>query len=92
MWLGWFLGSTADKMAADRAEAAVVKVTTPICVKSFLAQSGAAKKLEELKAIDSTWQKREFMEKGGWATVPGSEEPVPGLADACAEELVKVKK
>lgn len=91
-WGDWSTSSTAEKMASDRVEAAVVKVTIPICTKSFLAQPGAAKKLEELRAIDSTWQKHEFMEKGGWATIPGSENPVPGLANACADELTKAKK
>ena len=30
-WGGWSLGSTADKMAKERSEAAVVAVLAPVC-------------------------------------------------------------
>ena len=35
--LGWTLGSTAEKMATQRAEAAVVAALAPICVEKFTA-------------------------------------------------------
>ena len=35
--LGWKLDSTAQQMAADRADTAVVGVLTPICVEKFTA-------------------------------------------------------
>jgi hypothetical protein len=44
--------------------------------------------LVELKKID-TWSQGEFVEKGGWATVPGTNPPeqVTGVAKACASML-----
>jgi hypothetical protein len=43
--LGWTLGSTADRMANERAEVAVVAALTPICVAKFEARADASKKL-----------------------------------------------
>ena len=90
-WGGWLTGGTAEKMANDRADAAVVKTLTPFCVQNFLGQPKVQKKMEELLKTD-TWQRRELVEQGGWATPPGSKEPIPGVGDACAAELTKAKK
>jgi len=68
----------------------VTSALTPICVQSFLKQSDAPKQLTGLRDIDS-WKRTEFVEKGGWATMPGSKEPAQGVASACAEALVKTK-
>jgi len=38
-WLGWTSGSTAEQMAADRAQTAVVGVLAPICVEKFQHQA-----------------------------------------------------
>ncbi len=87
--LGWTLGSSAERMARDRAEAAVVDALTPVCVAGFEAQADAAAKLTEFKKISSSWDQRSFIEKGGWATVPGSGTPNSDVARACAEKLGK---
>ncbi len=89
-WLGWTLGSTAERDALQRSNVAVTSALTPICVQSFMKQSDATKKLTALKESD-TWKQSEFVEKGGWATMPGSKEPAQGVASACAEALVKAK-
>jgi hypothetical protein len=89
-WMGWVLGGTAERMAAERASAAVVVALTPSCVARFMQQPNAAAKLKELQAVDS-WKQREFVETGGWATSRGDKEPHTGVAGACAEELVKTK-
>jgi hypothetical protein len=43
--LGWILGSTAEKIATQRAETAVVAALAPICVERFQQQTDAAAKL-----------------------------------------------
>ena len=53
-------------------------------------QADAPKQLTGLKEIES-WRQREVVEKGGWATMPGSTAPADGVASACAEALVKTK-
>ena len=84
--LGWRSSSTAEQMAADRAETAVVGVLTPICVEKFQHQANASTKLAELNKV-SSWDRESMIEKGGWATVPGSDTPNSAVARACAERL-----
>lgn len=83
---GWTLGSTAENMAANRADAAVVAALTPICVNKFTQGNESAAKLVALKAVDS-WKQDAFVAKGGWATFPGDKEPNRDVAEACAKIL-----
>jgi hypothetical protein len=83
---GWTLGSTAERMAKERAQTAVVGVLAPICVEKFQHQADAATKLVEFKKV-SSWDRRSVIEKGGWATMPGTDAPNSAVATACAERL-----
>jgi hypothetical protein len=85
--LGWTLGSTAEKMATQRAETAVVAVLAPICVEKFQQQTDAAAKLVAFNKISSSWDRRSLIEKGGWATVPGTDKPNSAVVSACVEKL-----
>src|SRR5437868_12873420 len=87
--MGWMLGGTAERMAADRAESAVVGVLTPICVEKFQQQADSVAKLIEFKKAAS-WDQRALIEKGGWATTPGSERTNSAVASGCAEKLGRV--
>jgi hypothetical protein len=87
MWGGWVTGGTSEARAMDRAEAAVVAVLTPMCVDSFRRSADAAANLALLTTTKS-WDRHTFIEKGGWATIPGSTEPDPAVARACAAILV----
>ena len=85
--LGWTLGSTAEKMANQRAETAVVAALTPICVAKFQQQTDLAAKLVAFNKVSSSWDQRALIEKGGWATMPGSDAPNAAVVSACAEKL-----
>jgi hypothetical protein len=89
-WLGWTLGGTAERMAVERTNSAVVAALTPSCVANFMRQPSAAAKLVEFQKID-TWKQREFIEAGGWATLRGEKTPNSAVASSCAEELAKTK-
>jgi hypothetical protein len=89
-WMGWTLNSTHQRLATERADAAVATALTPFCVANYLKQPDAAKKLAVLRE-DGSWQQRETIEKGGFATMPGNAEPTSGVADACAITLLKTK-
>jgi hypothetical protein len=52
-WGGWSLGSTADKMAKDHSELAVVAALAPVCADKFRAQPDAAAKTIALSKVDS---------------------------------------
>ena len=89
-WGGWVTGSVAERLAAGRAEAAVVSALTPICVAQFQKGADAAAKLATLKEIKS-WEQGDYVGKSGWATMPGSTaEPNRDVAIACAEQLNKL--
>ena len=83
---GWMLGSTAERMATERAQTAVVGVLAPICVEKFQHQADASAKLIEFNKV-SSWNRRSVIEKGGWATMPGTDTPNSAVATACAERL-----
>jgi hypothetical protein len=90
-WGGWVTGGTANKLAEQRADSAVVTVLTPICVEKFRQNGDAMANLAALKLITSNWEQRSFIEKGGWATRPGANSPDYQLASACAEKLLQAK-
>ena len=89
-WGGWTLGGTAAQMSERSANAAIVKVLAPICVDNFQRATGANNNLVELKKV-SSWQQGSFVEKGGWATMPGTASPDSTVARACAELLSAAK-
>src|ERR1700687_303192 len=84
--MGWTLGSTAERMAADRAESAVVGVLAPICVEKFQQQANSAAKLVEFKKAAS-WDQRALIEKGACAVMPGTEKMSSAVASACVDKL-----
>ena len=90
-WGGWVTGGTADKIADERANSAVLAALTPICVEKFLQNSDAKANLAVLQKISSNWEQGQYLEKGGWATQPGATSPDYHLARACAEKLLQVK-
>ena len=90
-WGGWVTGGTADKIADERANTAVLAALTPICVEKFLQNSDAKANLAVLQKISSNWEQGQYLEKGGWATQPGATSPDYRLARACAEKLLQAK-
>ena len=84
-WGGWVTGSRAETEATQRANGAVVVALAPVCVERFQRTADVSLNLAALKKVDS-WSQGEFVEKGGWATLPGSHSPaqVSAVAKACA--------
>lgn len=84
-WGGWVTGGKAETEAAQRSTAAVVVALAPVCVERFQRAADASDNLAALKKVD-TWSQGDFVEKGGWAMVPGSKpyEQVSAVAKACA--------
>ena len=80
-WGGWSLGSTADKMAKERSEVAVVVALAPVCADKFRALPDAAAKQVALSKVDS-WKRRDEFPKE-FVTLPGASYPSSALVDAC---------
>ena len=84
------LGSSAKTLADITASSAVVAAIAPICVDQFRRSADAAANLTELKKTD-TWQQAAYVEKGGWAAMPGSKAAGSGVSQACAALFSSVK-
>jgi hypothetical protein len=68
------------------AEDAVVHRLTSICVTAAKHDPARDKKLKELKDTGE-WERRDYVQKAGWATMPGDAEPDSKVADECAKIL-----
>jgi hypothetical protein len=85
-WGGWITGGSAD----NRASSAVVLALAPVCLDQFQRTSNSVIHLTELKRTPS-YDRGSFVEKAGWATMPGSTAPSSGVAKACAALIAKLE-
>ena len=86
-WGGWVTQTAANRMSDGAANDARAAVVAAYCVSRFESAPDAAAKLATLKKTDS-WQRDDFIDKGGWTTLPGQSKPVDGAADLCAQRLI----
>ena len=92
MWAGWVTGGKAAEMARQQADKAVISALAPICVDKFRHAKNADENLGKLNAIGYSWEKGTYVSQGGWATLPGNNEPNSAVAQACAEMLSNAAK
>jgi hypothetical protein len=85
-WGGWTTQSTAEKMATDRANVAVVEVLTPFCVARAQQNPDA---LAEFAAITTASKRQKFVTDAGWATVSGEGSLNRDIAKRCATALAQ---
>ena len=88
-WGGWVTGGSAQQMAEELAQNAVVARLAPICVEQFNQDSEKDQKLKKLKET-SSWERNDYVGKQGWATMPGEKESDSTVAGKCAELLVEL--
>ena len=86
---GWSLGSTADRMAKERSELAVVAALAPVCADKFRAQPDAEAKTIALSKVEA-WKRREEFPKE-FVTLPGETYPSSALIYACSTLLLTPK-
>ena len=80
MWGGWTTMGSAQTMSDE----AVLASQAAICVAQFMKQPDREAKL---KALMDSWDKSEFIEKGGWDKMPGQAEAGATVTRACAKGL-----
>jgi len=85
-WGGWVTGGSATAMANSAADTAAAKLAAAVCTAQFNQNADAAVQLAALNKLDS-WERADFIKKGGWATLPGMQDTVTGAADLCAQQL-----
>jgi hypothetical protein len=89
-WGGWVTQSKAEAMAKTGAADAVVAALAPICLNEFQKVMDAGPKQAELLKL-SMYEQGSFVEKAGWATMPGATASDPLVARACVELIGKTK-
>jgi hypothetical protein len=88
-WGGWVTGRTATSLSYNAAATARSELAAAVCVNRFMGATDAGVQLAALKEA-GIWQRNDFVEKGGWVTLPGTEGPVSGAAEVCARQLVEM--
>src|SRR4051812_615849 len=84
VWGGWVTGATAREMATKAEAQGRAGLAASICLDAFAKGTDAKATLIALKGTES-WKRNDFIEKGGWVTLPGAEKPVAGAAELCAK-------
>jgi hypothetical protein len=88
-WGGWSLASTAEKIAKERSELAVIAALAPVCADKFRALPDADAKKVALSKVDS-WKRRDEFPQD-WVTLPGQSYASSALVDACSTLLLAPK-
>ncbi|MGQ2909880.1 MAG: hypothetical protein ACT6QU_18240 [Aliihoeflea sp.] len=86
-WGGWVTGGTSRTAATTAGDVARGELASAICVERFNAEPDAEPRLVEFKAITDGFKKRQFIEAGGWATMPGQTTPDRRGAEGCSTAL-----
>jgi hypothetical protein len=81
-WGGWTTAATTQKMS----EEAVLASNAAICVAQFMNETNNEEKLKELEEV-SSYQRADFIEKGGWDKMPGQEKADYGVSRACIDGI-----
>jgi len=82
---GWVTAGTASASIRD----ARTQLAARFCVNKFAAGPDAVAQFAKLKKTKS-WERDELIEEGGWASFPGVDGRVLGVADACAKQLANM--
>lgn len=88
---GWTTSGRARVMTAVAVRDAKADLVAGVCVHNFVTASDAADNLKSLQA-KSSWQRDDFINEGGWTKIAGVDDTVANAADACADQLMKLKE
>ena len=91
---GWVVTSgSAEAEAKTMAADAVMNRLAPIAVAQFMQDPNKEERLKEMKKLDSWGEnnRSNYVQKQGWATMPGEKEPDGQIADECARRLMDLK-
>ena len=81
-WGGWTTSGTTKTMT----EEAVLASQAAICVAQFMKDPNLKEKFKEFRELN-TYQRFEFIQKGGWDKMPGQEKAGYSVARPCADGL-----
>ena len=82
-------GSSAERQARMKANTAVAARLAEICIAQYEVDSDKIAKLAAMKDL-STWQRGNYVNQQGWATMPGSDSGASDVASECALRLAEM--
>lgn len=88
--LGWTTASTAEQLAQEHADKAVVTALVPFCV-TKAEQDPDKAVLAKFRAQTEDYARSDVVMQAGWATVGNQKSPDSALARACSEKLNDIK-
>ena len=91
---GWVVTSGSAKAEAKTVAAdAVMNRLAPIAVAQFMQDPNKEERLKEMKKLDSWGEnnRSDYVQKQGWATMPGEKKPDEQVADEIARRLNELK-
>ncbi len=88
-WDGWETAGTAANQAQLAVADARARLMAAVCVERFEKSENASDQLASLKK-DTDWQRMQFIEDAGWASLPGKADPVSGAVDLCLKRILSV--
>jgi hypothetical protein len=91
---GWVVTSSSAKAETQTVAAeAVMDRLAPIAIAQFMQDPKKQQRLEEMKKLESWGEnnRADYVQKQGWATMPGEKEPDGQVADEVARRLMDLK-
>ena len=91
---GWVVTrGSAEAEARAIAADAVMNRLAPIAVAQFMQDPNKEERLKEMKKLDSWGEnnRSDYVQKQGWATMPGEKEPDEQVADEVSRRLYELK-
>ena len=91
---GWVVTSSSAKVEAKTmATDAVMNRLAPIAVAQFMQDPNKEERLKEMKKLESWGEnnRSNYVQRQGWATMPGDKEPDEQVADEVARRLNDLK-
>ncbi|MBA8840922.1 hypothetical protein [Ochrobactrum sp. RH2CCR150] len=85
---GWVTQGTSERLIASNMTDGVALALTPYCLEKSKNDPAVVNILADFKATPA-YSRRTFIEKTGWATPLGAQQPNTALATACGNELAK---
>ena len=92
---GWVVtSSSAEAKAEEMVAEAVLDRLAPIAVAQFMQDPNKEERLKELKKLEfyGNPNRSDYVQKQGWATMPGEKEPDSRVADECARRIMEFEK
>jgi hypothetical protein len=88
--LGWITAATAERVAQERSEMAIVTALVPFCITKAQHDPDQVT-LVKLQAEHSSYTRNDLVNKAGWATLEGKTSPDDRVARACSDKLYGMK-